>query len=111
MGGPEKSTGSDHPLAEAAERAALAAAARVEELTEHLARLRAGEGTSIADLLVARSCLEAGHRRHHEARRRLVTQQLARAQHVVLGQDFPAAARRLARLTLSEEVRGKPLDP
>jgi hypothetical protein len=46
----------------------------------------------------------------HEARRRLVTHQLALAKHVVLGQDFLEAARRLARLTLSDEVRREPLD-
>jgi len=103
--------GSDHPLVEAAGRAAIAAGARVEQLAEHRARLRDGTGTSIADLLDAGSFLDAARHRQHEARRRLVTQQLARAQHAVLGQDFLVAARRLARLTLSEEVRGEPLDP
>lgn len=105
------STGSDHPLAEAAHRAAVAAGARAEQLDEHRARHRDGAGTSIADLVEAGSSLHAARRRWHEARRRLVTLQLARAQRAVLGQDFLAAARRLARLTLADDVRGLPLDP
>jgi hypothetical protein len=99
----------DHPLVQAAQRAAVAAAARTSQVAEHRARLQAGEGTSVADLVEAQDRLVTAQHRAHEARRRLVTHQLALAHQRVLGQDFFEAARRLARLTLSAEVRGEPL--
>src|SRR5215510_11686259 len=99
-----------HPLTQAAQRATAAAAARATQLAEQRGRLEAGGGTSVADLVEAQEQLAAALGRAHEARRRLVTQQLARAYHNVLGQDFLKAAGRLARLTLSDEVRRQPLD-
>jgi len=101
----------DHPLTEAAQRAALAAGERARTLAALLDRLRSGSGTSVAEALQAESSLEVARRRQHEARRRLVTTQLARAHHVAAHQDFLAVARRLARRTLAEEVRDKPLEP
>jgi hypothetical protein len=100
----------DHPLARAAQRASAAAATRAEQLAEHRGRLQAGAGTSVAELVEAQVHLATARGRAHEARRRLVTHQLALAHHRVLGQDFLEAARRLARLTLSDEVRREPLD-
>ena len=110
MGAPAPLIGSNHPLAQAAHRAALAAAMRAEVLGAHRKRLNHGAGTTVADLAVATTYLGEAQRRSHEARRRLVTQQLARAHHSALGQDFLVAARRLARLILAEDVRGGPLD-
>jgi ribosomal protein L13E len=107
---PARHRESNHPLVEAAQRAASTAAARAQELRVQRARVREGTGTSVADLADAAASLDTARRRGHEARRRLVTQQLAHAHHVVLGQDFLAAARRLARLTLSEDVREQALD-
>jgi hypothetical protein len=99
-----------HPLTQAAQRATAAASARAAQLAEQRARLQAGAGTSVADLVEAQEQLATALGRAHEARRRLVTQQLARAYRKVLGQDFLVAAGRLARLTLSDEVRREPLD-
>lgn len=100
-----------HPLIEAAQRAATAAAERAQQLAEQRARLHDGTGTTVADAADAETQLEAARRRQHEARRRLITQQLAHAHETVLGQEFLAAARRLARLTLAAGVRDKPLEP
>src|SRR5262245_10279835 len=102
---------SDHPLAEAARRAARAAAVRAELLSAHRERLIGGSATTIADLAEAATYVSDAQSRYYEARRRLLTEQLARAHHNAVGQDFLVAARRLARLTLAEDVRGKPLDP
>jgi hypothetical protein len=100
----------EHPLTHAAQRASTLAAARAAQLAEQRARLQAGVGTSVADLVEAQERLATARGRTHEARRRLVTHQLARAYRKVLGQDFLVAARRLARLTLSDEVRRQPID-
>jgi hypothetical protein len=111
MDAPAPQMGQDHPLVQAAQRAAHAAAARVELLAAHRDRLRQGTATTVADLAAAATCLAAAQSRSNEARRRLVTQQLARAHHQAVGQDFLVASRRLARVTLAEDVRGEPLDP
>jgi hypothetical protein len=106
----EARVGEQHPLADAAARAALAAHVRAGLVAEELARLRRGSGTSVADTLVALSALEDAVRRRNEAHRRLVTLRIARANHAVAGQDLLEAARRLAHRTLDERVRGLPLD-
>jgi hypothetical protein len=100
-----------HPLAEAAARAAEAAGVRAEALAVHQDRLRGGDGLSVADVIECEAQLLTARRRQHEARRRLVTVQLARAHQAVLGQDLLSAARRLAVHILSEDVRGEPLEP
>ena len=110
MGAPALQTSDDHPLAEAARRAARAAAVRAKLVAAHRIRLGDGGATTVADLAAATTYLAEAQCRSHEARRRLVTHQLARAYQNALGQDFFVAARRLARLTLAEDVRGRPLD-
>jgi hypothetical protein len=111
MSAPAARRSCDHPLAEAADRAAKAAGARAQELAAQGVRLRQGGGTTIADVADAATYLDAARGRHNEARRRLVTAQLARAHKTVVGHEFLVAARRLARLTLAEDVRSEPLDP
>ena len=100
-----------HPLAEAAARAAEAAGVRAVALAARQDRLRGGGGLTVADVIECEAQLLAARRRQHEARRRLVTVQLARAHTAVLGGDPLAVARRLAVHTLSEDVRGEPLEP
>jgi hypothetical protein len=111
MNAPAPQVRSDHPLARAAQRAALAAAARAELVAEHRARLSDGAPTTVADAADAATYLAQAERRSNEATRRLLTLRLAVAHHDAVGQDFLVAARRLARLILAEDVRGKPLDP
>jgi|tagenome__1003787_1003787.scaffolds.fasta_scaffold19193409_2 hypothetical protein len=111
MGAPARRTTSDHPLAEAAGRAARAAAVRAEELVAHRARLNEGTATTVGDLADAVTYLAEAQGRNNEAQRRLLTQRLAVAHHRAVGQDVTVAARRLARLTLAEDVRKTPLDP
>src|SRR5262245_14718207 len=111
MGEPGPQISSDHPLAEAARRAARAASVRAEVLAGHRARLNEGAATTVADLADAATYLAEAQGRSHEAERRLLTQKLAMANHKAVGQDFLVAARRLARLTLAEDVRRTPLDP
>ncbi len=110
MSAPAARRTSNHPLAQAADRAARAASTRAHELADQGARLRDGVVTTVTDTVDAATYLDAARGRHHEARRRLITVQLARAHSRVLGQDYLAAARRLARLTLAEDVRCEPLD-
>jgi hypothetical protein len=110
MSGPAPGRTSDHPLAEAADRAAAAAARRARVLAVQEDRLRRGVGATIADVAEAATYLDAARGRQNEARRRLVTVRLARAYRSVMGQDFLAAARRLSRLTLAADVRRTPLD-
>jgi hypothetical protein len=73
-------------------------------------RLSEGTATTVADVADAASYLAEAERRSNEATRRLLTLRLAIAHHDAVGQDFLAAARRLARLTLADDVRGTPLD-
>jgi hypothetical protein len=88
----------------------MAAAYRAELVAAHRNRLGDGAATTVADLAVATTHLAEARSRNHEAQRRLVTLKLARAHHSALGQDFLVAARRLARLILAEDVRGRPLE-
>ena len=100
-----------HPLELAAARAATAAHRRAATAGDHLERIRAGTGVSVADVLVGLAAEGAASQRNNEATRRLVTHRIARANQGVLGEDLMASARRLSAITLDESVRGHPLDP
>jgi hypothetical protein len=108
---PDPGMAAEHPLAEAARLAARSARARADAVAAQRAALRGHHLADVGQAVEALTWQEQARGRLHASQRRLLTMRLARA-HRAVGQDVVAVARRLARLTLADDVVREPLaDP
>lgn len=98
----------EHPLAVAAGLAARAARARADAVAAQRVALRGHHLADVGQAVEALTWQEEARGRLHASQRRLLTMRLARA-HRVVDQDVMAVARRLARITLADDVVRQPL--